>query len=66
MKESVIKTLVSQIVIFFDKILKDYIEKDLKRRSKLRYYINILVLQHKFEIYCNLYKERKKGKTVKY
>ena len=65
-KESAIKTLVSQIIKFFDKILEDCIEEDVRRRSKLRCYVNILILQRKIEIYCNLYKERKKGETVKH
>ena len=43
-KESAIKILVSQIIKFFDKILEDCIEEDIRRRSKLICYVNILIL----------------------
>jgi len=64
-KELAIKTLVSQIIKLFDKFQEDCIEEDFRRRSKLRCYVDILDLQHKIEIYCNLYKERKKGETLR-
>jgi hypothetical protein len=64
-KELAIKTLVSQIIKLFDKFQEDCIEEDFRRRSKLRCYVDILNLQHKIEIYCNLYKERKKGETLR-
>jgi hypothetical protein len=64
-KEETIKTLVSQLVIVYDKILQQHIDVEMKRQKSFRNYINFLSIYRKIEIYCNLYKIRMKGQTIK-
>ncbi|CAB4442064.1 unnamed protein product [Rhizophagus irregularis] len=64
-KEETIKTLVSQLVIVYDKVLQQHIDVEIKRRKSFRDYINFLSIYRKIEIYCNLYKIRMKGQTIK-
>jgi hypothetical protein len=64
-KEETIKTLVSQLVIVYDKVLQQHIDVEMKRRKSFRNYINFLSIYRKIEIYCNLYKIRMKGQTIK-
>ncbi|GBC39322.2 hypothetical protein GLOIN_2v1773797 [Rhizophagus irregularis DAOM 181602=DAOM 197198] len=64
-KEETIKTLVSQLVIVYDKVLQQHIDVEMKRRKSFRDYINFLSIYRKIEIYCNLYKIRIKGQTIK-
>ncbi|PKY61511.1 hypothetical protein RhiirA4_486587 [Rhizophagus irregularis] len=64
-KEETIKTLVSQLVIVYDKVLQQHIDVEMKRRKSFRDYINFLSIYRKIEIYCNLYKIRMKGQTIK-
>ena len=64
-KEEAIKTLVSHLLKVYDNVIKDHIEVEIKRRRNFRSYINFLFLYRKIEIYCNLYKSRIKGETIK-
>jgi hypothetical protein len=64
-KEETIKTLVSQLIIVYDKVLQQHIDVEMKRRKSFRNYINFLSIYRKIEIYCNLYKIRMKGQTIK-
>ena len=64
-KEETIKTLVSQLVIVYDNFLQHHIDVEMKRRKSFRDYINFLSIYRKIEIYCNLYKIRMKGQTIK-
>jgi hypothetical protein len=64
-KELAIKTLALQIVKIYDKVLKDCIMEEVSRRSRLRYYVSILNIYRKIEIYCSLHELRKKGETIK-
>jgi len=64
-KEETIKTLVSQLVIVYDNFLQWHIDVEMKRRERFRDHINFLKIYRKIEIYCNLYKIRMKGQTIK-
>jgi hypothetical protein len=64
-KEETIKTLVSRLVKVYDNVFKKHIEVEIKRRKIFRSYVNFLFLYRKIEIYCNLYKSRVKGETIK-
>ena len=64
-KEETIKTLVSRLVKVYDNVFKEHIEVEIKRRKIFRSYVNFLFLYRKIEIYCNLYKSRVKGETIK-
>ena len=64
-KEETIKTLVFQLTKVYDNIIKDYVEVEIKRRKNFRSYIDFLSLYRKIEVYCNLYKIRTKGETIK-
>lgn len=64
-KEEAIKFLVSHLVKVYDKVLQDHIQMEIKRRTNFRGYINFLLIYRKIEIYCNLYKTRGKGETIK-
>src|SRR5271154_1029441 len=64
-KELAIKTLALQIVKIYNKILKDCVMEEVSRRLRLRYYVSILNIYQKIEIYCSLHKLRKKGETIK-
>lgn len=64
-KEETIKTLVFQLTKVYDNIIKEYVEVEIKRRKNFRSYINFLSLYRKIEVYCNLYKVRTKGETIK-
>ena len=64
-KELVIKTLSLQVLKIYDKVLNDYVKEEISRRSRLRYYVSILNIYRKIELYCSLHKLRKKGETVK-
>jgi hypothetical protein len=64
-KEETIKTLVTHLTKVYNKLLEEHIGTEIKRRKKFRGYINFLMLYRKIEIYCNLYKVRGRGETVK-
>lgn len=64
-KEQVIEILSNQIGEIYNKMTEEYIEGEIKRRSRLRSYVNILELHRKVEIYCCLHKSRTKGETIK-
>ncbi|GES85127.1 hypothetical protein GLOIN_2v1773797 [Rhizophagus clarus] len=64
-KEKAIKILSRQIGKIYDKIKEEYIEVEIKRRRKFRFYVNILNIQRKIENYCCLYRTRNKGETIK-
>ena len=64
-KEEMIKTLVFQLIKVYDKVIKEHIEVEIKRRKDFRSYINFLFFYRKIEIYCKLNKVRTKGETVK-
>ena len=64
-KELVIKTLAQEIVRIYNKVLKDCIKEEINRRARLRYYVSILNIYRKIEIYCSLHELRKKGETIK-
>jgi len=64
-KKEAIKILSCRIGKIYDKIIEEHVEEEAKRRLKLRYYVNILNIQRKIEIYCNLFRTRGKGETIK-
>lgn len=64
-KEETIKTLVTHLTKVYNKLLEEHIGTEIKRRRKFRGYVNFLILYRKIEIYCNLYKIRGRGETVK-
>jgi len=64
-KENTIKTLVNHLIKVYDRLLEEHIEIEIRRRRKFRGYINFLMIYQKIEIYCNLYKVRAKGETIK-
>src|SRR5271169_810206 len=55
-KEETIKTLVSHLVIVYDKVIQEHIGVEMKRRKNFRNYVNFLSIYQKIEIYCNLFK----------
>ncbi len=64
-KELAIKTLSLQVIKIYDKVLNDYVNEEISRRSRLRYYVSILNIYRKIELYCSLNQLRKKGETIK-
>jgi len=64
-KEVVIKTLSLQVLKIYDKVLSDYVKEEISRRSRLRYYVSILNIYRKIELYCSLHELRKKEETIK-
>ncbi|GET59084.1 hypothetical protein GLOIN_2v1824718 [Rhizophagus irregularis DAOM 181602=DAOM 197198] len=64
-KENTIKTLVNHLIKVYDKILEEHIETEIRRRRKFRGYVNFLMIYQKIEVYCNLYKTRARGETIK-
>jgi hypothetical protein len=64
-KEETIKILVSQLVKIYDKVLQEHVEAEINRRNIFRNYIDFLYIYRKIEIYCNIYKIRAKGETIK-
>jgi hypothetical protein len=64
-KENTIKMLVNHLIKVYDKLLEEHIETEIRRRRKFRGYVNFLMIYRKIEIYCNLYKVRSKGETIK-
>ncbi|GES91636.1 hypothetical protein GLOIN_2v1773797 [Rhizophagus clarus] len=64
-KEKAIKILSRQIGKIYDKIKEEYIEAEIKRRQRFRFYVNILNIQRKIENYCCLYRTKNKGETIK-
>ncbi|CAB4427371.1 unnamed protein product [Rhizophagus irregularis] len=64
-KEETIKTLVSHLVIVYDKVVTEHIRMETIRRKNFRNYVNFLLIYRKIEIYCNLFKTRVKGQTIK-
>src|SRR5271154_1524246 len=64
-KEEVIKKLSCQIGKIYNAIIKVHIEEEVKRRELFRFYVDILSIQRRIEIYCSLHKSRNKGETIK-
>jgi hypothetical protein len=64
-KENTIKVLVTHLIKVYDKFLEEHIETEIKRRRKFRACVNFLKIYRKIEIYCNLYKVRARGETIK-
>ncbi|GES92033.1 hypothetical protein GLOIN_2v1773797 [Rhizophagus clarus] len=64
-KENTIKMLITHLIKVYDRLLDEHIETEIRRRRLFRGYVNFLVLHRKIEIYCNLYKVRVKGETIK-
>lgn len=64
-KENTIKTLVNHLIKVYDRLLEEHIETEIRRRRLFRGYVNFLMIHRKIEIYCNLYKVRVKGETIK-
>ena len=61
-KEETIRLLSLQVVKIFDSFIQSYINYEIQRRSRLRFCVDILSLQKRIEIYCCLFKERKRDK----
>src|SRR6266498_1771291 len=64
-KENTIKTLVTHLIKVYDRLLEEHIETEIRRRRMFRGYVNFLMIYRKIEIYCNLYKVRARGETIK-
>ena len=64
-KEEVIKKLSCQIGKIYNAIIKVHIKEEVKRKELFQFYVNILSIQRRIEIYCSLHKSRNKGKTIK-
>ncbi|CAB4487241.1 unnamed protein product [Rhizophagus irregularis] len=64
-KEEIIKALVAQLISIYDNVLQEYIEAEINRRNGFRNYLNFLKIYKKIEIFCNIYKIRLKGQTIK-
>ena len=64
-KEEAIKKLSLQIGNIYDEIIKIHIQEEVKRRKEFRFYVDILSIQRRIEIYCSLYFSRNKGETIK-
>lgn len=64
-KEETIKTLVSHLVIAYDTVVQEHIGVETKRRKHFRNYVNFLSIYRQIEVYCNLFKMRVKGETIK-
>ena len=64
-KEEAIKNLSYQIGKIYNKIIEEYLEEEIKRRNIFRFYVNILEVKRRIEIYCSLYKTRSKGETIR-
>jgi hypothetical protein len=64
-KEETIKTLVSHLVIAYDTVVQEHIGVETKRRKHFRNYVNFLSIYRQIEVYCNLFKTRVKGETIK-
>jgi hypothetical protein len=64
-KENAIKTLVTHLIKVYDSLLEEHIGTEIRRRRKFRGYVNFLMTYRKIEIYCDLYKVRVKGETIK-
>jgi hypothetical protein len=65
LKEEAIKKLSYQIGKIYNKIIEEYLEEEMKRRNKFRFYVNILEVKRRIEVYCSLYKIRNKGETIR-
>jgi hypothetical protein len=65
LKEEAIKKLSYQIGKIYNKIIEEYLEEEMKRRNKFRFYVNILEVKRRIEVYCSLYKMRNKGETIR-
>ncbi|GET61488.1 hypothetical protein GLOIN_2v1790357 [Rhizophagus irregularis DAOM 181602=DAOM 197198] len=64
-KEEIIKALVAQLISIYDNVLQEYIEAEINRQNGFRNYLNFLKIYKKIEIFCNIYKIRLKGQTIK-
>ena len=64
-KEEIIKNLANHIILIYNEISNVPVVLDIARRKKYRYFLLILECYHKIEIYCNLYKKRIRGRTIK-
>jgi hypothetical protein len=64
-KEEAIRKLSHKIGEIYDEIVEIHVEEEIKRRKRFRFYVDILSIYRKIEIYCCLYKSRSKGKTIK-
>lgn len=64
-KENTIKMLVTHLTKIYNRLLEEHIEMEIRRRRQFRGYVNFLNIYRKIEIYCNLYKVRARGETVK-
>lgn len=64
-KEETIKALVSQLVTIYDNVLQEHVEAEINRRNGFRNYLDFLNIYRKIEIFCNIYKIRLKGQTIK-
>ena len=64
-KEEIIKNLANHIILIYNEISNVPVVLDIARRKKYQYFLLILECYHKIEIYCNLYKKRIRGRTIK-
>ncbi len=64
-KEEINKNLMNHIILIYNEISNASVVLDIARRKKYQYFLLILECYHKIKIYCNLYKKRTKGRTIK-
>ena len=59
-------TIITNIIIrIYDLSLKDQISNEIIRRRQFRHLVLLYDYYEKLEVYCNLYKERERGQTIK-
>lgn len=64
-KTQICATLTETIMNLYDSSLKEKITSEIMRRRQFHYLISILTYFEKLEIFCNIYKNRRKGVTIK-
>lgn len=65
-KKKVACTIITNIIIrIYDTSLKDQLSNEIIRRREFRHHVLFYDYYEKLSVYCNLFKERPKGKTIK-
>ena len=65
-KKKVACTIITNIIIhIYNMFLKDQLSNEIIRRRQFHHYVLFYDYYEKLSVYCNLFKERLKGKTIK-
>ncbi|PKY57681.1 hypothetical protein RhiirA4_510525 [Rhizophagus irregularis] len=65
-EKEVVCTIITNIIIrIYNTSLKDQLSNEIIRRREFRHHVLFYDYYEKLSVYCNLFKERPKGKTIK-